>query len=222
MRIADLLPEERPREKAIKKGINSLSDAELLAILLGKGVKGKNVLELSNELLSSYGSLSSLAETPFHSLLEHKGISSSKALLLLASFELGKRAAMGEMDECYLPQEIYCRYKEKMRGERREHLFLLIYWKRGKLKKEEEIASGSEDALSMGEMPILRRVLEEKGEQFVLIHNHPSGIALPSRGDISFTLSLAGKASSLGLTLIDHLIIGENEYYSFLERHPGF
>lgn len=218
MRIADLPSGERPREKAIKRGISSLSDAELIALILGNGVKGKNVLELSNELLSSYGSLASLGETPYASLLEHKGISSTKALLLLASFEMGKRAAMGEATGRYNPKEIYARYKELMRGERREHCHLLIYWKRGKLKKEEEIASGDTDSLTVGEMPIIRRVLEEKGEEFVIIHNHPSGTALPSQEDIAFTLSLAGKASSLGLRMLDHLIVGDNDYYSFSER----
>lgn len=218
MRIADLPLSERPREKALEKGLKSLSDAELLALLIGQGVKGDSALEIARRLLVSYPSLKAMTDISPSLFAENRGISLCKGLLLAAAFEIGHRVSIASIEDRYVPEEVYQRFSGILSGKRNESLYLLIYGKKGHLIKEKEIAVGSYTGVMSDGGIILSSVLEVKGLSFVIIHNHPSGNSSPSNEDRAFTICLAHNASYLGLALLDHLIIGEGEYYSFLEH----
>lgn len=222
MRIADLPISERPREKALQKGLAGLSDAELLALLIGQGVKGDSALEIANRLLASYSSLYAMTNASVQLLSETRGISTKKALLLSAAFEIGKRVASFRKEErYYVPREVAARYMAIYKGSSNESLYLLVYGNKGRLLLEKEIAIGGIKGVESDEGTVLSSVLGVKGKGFILVHNHPSGEAYPSVEDRTFTLSLAHTASRLGLRLLDHLIIGEEEYYSFLEHRES-
>lgn len=218
MRIADLPLSERPREKALEKGLRSLSDAELLALVIGKGVKGDSALEIARRLLVSYPSLAAMSNISPALFTENRGISLCKALILSAAFEIGRRASAASIQDRYIPEDAFNHFSGVCGGSKFESLYLLIYGKKGRLIEEKQIAIGGYDAVVSENGIILSSVLEVKGHSFVLVHNHPSGNASPSRNDRAFTLSLAHHAAALGIVFLDHLIIGEEEYYSFLEH----
>jgi DNA repair protein RadC len=219
MKIALLPPESRPREKARREGIASLSDEEVLALILSRGVKGASALDLAREILARYGSFSSLGAAPSESLMEIKGIKEAKALEIAALFEVARRAAKEAPQSQDSPaEELYEHYHLSLEDEIGEKGLLLLYDRRGRFLKEKILFAGNENRLSASPKLVLSEALSSRASSFVFLHNHPSGNPYPSPDDFSFTSSLEKKASDLSLHFRDHIIVAEGRFFSFREN----
>ena len=216
MKIADLPLDDRPREKAFALGIGALTDAELLALILGKGSPGHSALETAFSMISRFGDLSGLSEATLAQLCVYPGVKAVKGISLLAVFELAKRIhTVRGASLPYRPDELA---KSLSAVGEHESLFLIAMDGRGKMKTRQRLDQGGEDFLSLHPKDVLSSMIQSKYRRFVLVHHHPSGQALPSKEDIAFTSKLREEALSLNLLLFDHLIIAEDGYYSFGEN----
>ncbi|MBQ9457624.1 MAG: DNA repair protein RadC [Bacilli bacterium] len=217
MKIADLPLDDRPREKAYALGIASLTDAELLALILGKGSPGHSALEIAYALLHDFGSLSSIAEIRMETLCAYPGVKQVKALRFEAVFEIAKRIRGKRGGQsAYRPDEIASVFAKEA-GEV-ETLFLLSLDGMGKVKTQQRIGVGGDDLLLAKPKDILAKMIQSKYKRFVLVHTHPSGNALPSKEDLAFTSKLREESLSLGFRLVDHLVVADGNYYSFTEN----
>ncbi len=211
MKMAELPPLSRPREKGLTQGVSSLDDSELLALLLGNGTKGMSALEIGHTLLSESGGLLPLSSWSIFEFSKIKGLGKAKALTLLAALELGKRMQRENVQgKAYSPSDLYSLYKER----KEEALLLLCLDGHGRMKKEIVLYQGTKHSLLVSSSAILEKMEHEGYPSFALVHNHPSGIPLPSKEDMAFTSKIAKEAPS---ALKDHLIVGKDGYFSFLE-----
>jgi len=219
MKLALLPKQSLPREKARREGISSLSDEEVLTLILSGGVAGASALDLARELLSRYGSFSSLGAAPNESLMEIKGIKKAKALAIAAVFEVARRAAKEVPQSQDSPaEELFQHYHLSLEDEVGEKGLVLLYDRRGRFLKEKILFAGNEDRLSTSPKLVLSEALSSKASSFVFLHNHPSGNPYPSAEDFSFTSSLERKASDLSLRFRDHIIVADRRFFSFREN----
>ena len=207
------LPEsERPYERFQILGAEALSDAELLAIILKTGTKDYTALDLARDLLSEcQGNLLNLYEIGYEQLLERRGIGPVKATQLKAIAELSKRIARtgrGYHLSMNCPSSIADYYMEELRH-RREEAFIAAFF---------VIATGSISYAYVSPMELFRKALLRNAVMIVILHNHPSGDPTPSTEDKKLTEQIRAGASVLGLTLADHIVIGDQQYFSFREN----
>lgn len=209
---------DRPREKALRYGINSLSDSELLSLLLNKGYRGFNILEMSTTLLSKYGGLVGLLNVPISELKKNKGIKNVGALKIAIIGEFYKRVSEKKnsiqdvkIDSTYL----YNKYKDRFCNAAQEFMILIILNRKKAIIYETILYKGSRSFLKYSFADIYKELAKFDGYSFYLIHNHPSGDCSPSEEDILSTLEIKEESRRSHIHLIDHLIIGDNCYYSF-------
>ena len=220
MKIRELPREIRPREKALHYGIESLSDEELLALLIASGVKGCSAMDISRDLLTTYLTLSSLANANLSSLEEHFGLSKITALKLMATFEFHNRLNSPLYQHRYLigsSQDLYERYRY-LENFTQEVLAIVMINKKKEIIKEKILYRGTNNDLSISPKEICLEIISSRCSQFVLIHNHPDGSTNPSEEDIYATEVIKKTADSLQIRLFDHLIIYPGGYYSFNEK----
>ena len=222
MKISELTPTERPREKLLTHGPATLSTAELLAILLRTGTPQENVLDLSHRLLAETdGRLLKLYNLPLDALCAIRGIKRDKAATLMAAFELGRRV----VDEEYaLPQEplntpaaVYKLMLPQRKGKTYEECWILMVNKAQRLIEKRLMTRGGSNATVIDIKDILKAALDCKAQGLILVHNHPSGDPRPGAGDIAETNALQKAAHSMELTLLDHVIVCDDAYYSFTD-----
>ena len=215
-KVQELPKYERPREKAKRFGIESLSNEELLALILATGTKDVPVLDLSHQLLADSHGLVNLFQKDYESLLDVKGIGPSKALLLSACFELSKRYDNSRYtEERTSTSQLYHRYLSRLRSSGKELMVLVITNKKGKIVHEATMYQGSDVKVDFSVKEIIRKVLVHSGKYFYLLHNHPSGNCNPSPVDLSTTLKVIEESKKVNIELIDHIIIGDNGYWSY-------
>ncbi len=215
-KIQDLPKYDRPREKARRFGIDKLSNEELIALLLGTGTKELSVMDLSHQLLDESHGLVNLFTKPYTALLSVHGIGPGKALILSACFELSKRYdASMHLEEKINSDILYQRYMRKLRLSDKELFIIVIVNRSGKIIHEETLYKGTDKRVECSPEEIIRKVIIHGGDGFYLIHNHPSGVADPSTLDLSSTLQIASEANKMHISLLDHLIIGGNGYWSY-------
>ena len=220
MKIKELPREIRPREKAEHFGIESLSDEELLALIIGSGVKGCSAMDISRDLLTTYLTLSSLSKSNLSSLEEHFGLSKITALKLLATFEFHNRLNSPLYQHRYLvgsSQDIYERYRY-LENFTQEVLAVVLLNKKKEIIKEKILYRGTNNDLSISPKEICLEIISSRCSQFILIHNHPDGSINPSEDDIYATEVIKSTVESLQIKLLDHLIIYPGGYYSFKEK----
>lgn len=218
-KIKDLPKYDRPREKAIRFGIETLSTEELLALILGFGTKDIPVLELAHSLMRDSNGLFNLFSKSFESLLEFKGIGKGKALLLSACFELSKRydaSRFMEDDIVDIPM-LYQRYAPRLRGLNKEVFIIIILNSKQKIIHEETFYKGGEERVDCSPLEIIKKVILHGGKSFYIMHNHPSGNCLPSVQDVDLTTDIITRSYQVRIKMIDHIIIGGDAYYSFNE-----
>ena len=219
MGIKELPKLDQPRAKATHYGLSSLSDIELLTLLIGNGYKGISALEISTSLLTNFKGLLNLSNATLSELKEVKGIKEAKAISLLAIFEFHKRLSIKvqeeEVDEEIDSEYLYNKYKDSLLASHQENLVIVILNKYRKIIFEKTLYIGTENNVAFSYKDIWRELLVHKGRSFYWIHNHPGGKATPSREDTIFTSELFLESKRIKIPLIDHLIIGENGYYSF-------
>jgi DNA repair protein RadC len=223
MKIKDLFLDERPRERLLENGAGSLSDVELLAVLLRTGNQQQNAMELARSLLeSSDGKIEDLGSKSIENLLQLNGIGPAKAATLAACFELGKRSAVRKVDTKHKsitsPANVYRLMAPDMRALDHEECWVLYLNRVNHLICKEMMSSGGMDSTVIDSKAIIRRALEKKASGVILVHNHPSGSPLPGVADIEQTRNLKRALSTCDISLIDHLIVAKGSYYSFADE----
>ena len=223
MRMKELCNDERPREKLLEKGPEALSNAELIAIMLRTGTGKMNAIDLGRELLrSGGGTLNSVAAMPLECLCALDGIGPGKAATVVAAFELGRRAfsedALDGMRTISDPRTVYHLMIPHMKGLDHEECWVLFLNRANILIGKEKMTSGGLEATVIDCKMIVRRALERKASSVILVHNHPSGNAMPGTADITQTGILKKALATCELCLTDHVIIADKEYYSFADE----
>lgn len=223
MRLKDLCADELPREKMLDKGADALSNVELLAILLRTGRGGQNVIDMARELLKSGdGTLAGLAEMSIEKLCSINGIGPGKAVGIAAAFELGRRAALksalDSASELTSARKVFSIMQPLTRDLDHEECWVLFLNKACRLIAKEQISSGGLDSTVIDNRMIIRKAMDKKATSVILVHNHPSGSAMPSAADIQQTSSLNRALKMCDISLIDHVIIARDSFYSFSDE----
>lgn len=223
MRLKELCYDERPREKMLDKGASSLSNAELLAILLRTGTGKRNVIEVARELLKEGGGkLTHVMNMMPHKLCEIDGIGPSKAVTIAAAFELGKRIATEPVVDRKVsitnPMSVYRLMIPELRGLDHEECWGIFLNRANYVICKERFSSGGIDSTVIDIKTIARKALEYKATALILIHNHPSGNPLPGTNDIRETGNLKKALGTCGISLTDHVIVAEDSFYSFADE----
>ena len=216
--IADLPIDERPRERMLTHGAPSLSDAELLAILLGSGVPGKNAIALARELLPD--GFNSLARSDAEQLSKRNGIGMAKATRILSAFEIARRIAKhAPGDPPHFDANIFGRgLIARSRALRQEHLGALFLDARRRILREREIYVGTAFKAFVSTRDVVRFALDANAIGVVLYHNHPSGDPSPSDEDLKYTRRMGESLRMIDIQLIDHVIAGANGFTSLKQR----
>ncbi|MEO8432949.1 MAG: DNA repair protein RadC [Acidobacteriota bacterium] len=221
LRIRDLPSEERPRERLSRLGAAALSNEELLSLLLQSGTRGASSLDRARSLLAAHGGLVALAGLSGGELRRERGIKCARAAVIEAAFELGRRlgtetlAARDLFHEPSLVKEYLRRARGDGAQERTGALF--VNARNRLLKDDPDIYRGTLDRAVVEPREILKRALLANAAGVILYHNHPSGDPAPSREDREFTRRLAAAAESVGIRLLDHIVVGRSGCVSFRE-----
>ena len=219
--IKEMATDERPREKATRHGIKSLSDTELMAIIFSTGLKGKSVIELSREILTDNdGHLSNVARLTVAEMLKrYKGIGPAKAITLLAALELGSRsaAAAAKIDNPTVSSSEIAYRLMKHHFERLDHeeFWVLLLSQAGKPVREVKIGQGGVTGTAVDVKLILRAAIDNLASAIILFHNHPSGNLKPSPQDDALTHKIKEAAKLIDTRVHDHIIVTDGGYYSF-------
>jgi DNA repair protein RadC len=216
--IRDMARDERPRERMIMHGAQTLSNAELLALFIGCGKPGKNALDIARELLSE--GMTRLARRELTALAKVPGIGVAKAARILAAFEFARRVASGEPEEPpdFDHYSIGAKLVKDYGRMNQERLGAIVLDARHRVLKQRELFIGTINNALVSTGDILRFVLLENGCAVVVYHNHPSGTCVPSAEDESFTDKLRYSLSTADIELVDHLIIGAHGYFSMKQK----
>ena len=223
--FSSLPQEDRPYERCIRHGVQSLSNRDLLAVILRTGAKGRNVLELAGDLLKlvpEREGFTGIRRLSLDELSNVKGIGKVKAVQLKCLLEIARRMAREEAGEgTYFasPSAVANYYMEDLRHEEQEVLLLLMLNQRGRLIKERYMFKGTVNASVISPREIFVEALASRAVQIILLHNHPSGDASPSQEDLNVTRRIKEAGQLLGIALTDHIIIGEHAYVSLREEH---
>lgn len=221
MSITDWPEDQRPRERLIKLGAAALSDAELLAVFLRVGVKGKSAVELGHEMLSHFGSLQGLFSAPMGSFSLIHGLGPAKYAQLQAVLELANRALAEQLKEnCTLnsPQAVK-HYLQLLIGNKSFETFVVLFLDvKNRLIQSEELFRGSLTRASVYPREIVKRALHHNCAAVILAHNHPSGNTEPSNSDIELTNELNKALSLVDIKVLDHIVVAGNQAHSFAEH----
>ena len=224
LRISDMAETNKPCEKAVQYGIQSLSDAELLAVILRSGTREANVVHLAEEILSFHPlhkGLTCLNYLSFREMTEIPGIGKVKAVQLQAVAELSRRMARErtrELVQMNHPYTIAEYFREEVRYLQKERLYALFFNSANCLLRDVMISEGSVNQSVASPREVFVEALRCEAVSFVLLHNHPSGSTEPSSDDIRITDQFRQVGDLLGIRMLDHIIIGGSEYLSFNER----
>ncbi|MFE3972829.1 MULTISPECIES: DNA repair protein RadC [unclassified Peribacillus] len=221
MLMRDYPKEERPRERFLQDGPQSLSNQELLALLLRTGSKEESVLQLSGRLINSFKGLRLLKEASVEELTVIKGIGEAKAIQILASVELGRRInKLNDQDRYVIrsPEDgaNYC--MEEMRFLSQEHFVCLYLNTKNQVLQKTTVFIGSLNASIVHPREVFKEAFRRSAASIICLHNHPSGDPSPSREDIEVTKRLVECGKIIGIEVLDHIIIGEHKYVSLKEK----
>ncbi len=220
-RVAEWPVEDRPREKLASRGVEVLSDAELLAILLRVGSRGESVVALSQRLLAHFGGLRGLCGVRIPELSGLSGVGMAKGAVLLAAFELGRRAAVLRDDgDLFVGSGsvVYDLLGPRLRDARRESFWVLLLNQRHKLLKSEKISEGSLTMTLVHPREAFLPAVRESAAAVIFVHNHPSGDPEPSVDDYNLTVRLIECGDLLGIRVLDHIVLGDHAFVSLKDR----
>ena len=222
--IKDLAACERPYEKAIANGIETLTDAELLAVILRTGTNNTSSIDLANRILNAHSihkGLNGLFYMKRKDLLAIKGVGDTKATQLLALTELSRRINESRLKQSISysePKTIAEYYMEKCKYFTKERVYIMLFSNAHTLIKEIMLSEGTVSSSSISPREIFIEALHYEAVNFVLVHNHPSGLPEPSSADISITLKIREAGRIMDINLSDHIIVGNGSYVSLFER----
>lgn len=222
IRIFELAEEDRPREKLLLKGKATLSDAELIAILIGTGTASCSAVDLARMLLASVGNnLGAVARMSVSDLCRFKGIGEAKAISIISALELGRRRKEQEPPKFLKitgSRQIYELMRPDLHDESVEQVYLLLLNRTNGLIKKERVSQGGISASVVDPKVVFRFALEQGAHSLILIHNHPSGNLQPSESDKRLTQRLQKIGKELEILLLDHLIYTDQGYFSFADE----
>ena len=220
MKIKDIPWYNRPGGRLKKKGASHLSDAELLAIILGRGNKEENAIDLSNRVLGNYN---------FHKLsdlelpeLEKEFKNEVKAMKITAMYEIFKRTnrlhKKGFNKKIGNAEDVFNYYVDELQDKKKEHFYALLLDTKNRIISEELVSVGILDASIIHPREVFKSAIKASSNSIILVHNHPSGDCTPSNEDKEVTKILENAGDLLGISVLDHIIIGKENYYSFKEN----
>jgi len=222
MKIMQMSLEDRPREKMIEKGPGALSTSELLAIVLRTGTKDKNAIETARELMNlCENKLASLWSKSVEELTVLPGIGQTKAITVSAVMELCRRAyeeAAPSGEPVSTPLQVYNIMLPRLKGLDHEECWVLLLDKGNRCSFKERITSGSGFSTVFDTRQVIKRAIDKQACAMIIVHNHPGGSPIPSSADIEETRKLQYAVRPFNITLIDHVIVAGDSYYSFSEE----
>lgn len=220
--IKNWAEEDRPREKLLLKGRHVLTDAELIAILIGSGTKKESAVELSKRILAQYGNnLNEVAKLSVQDLMKFKGIGEAKAISIVSALELGRRRKPDETskrDKIISSKDIFDLMRADFQDLPHEEFHILLLNRTNIVIRKEKISTGGISATVVDPKLIFKSALEHRASSLVLSHNHPSGNLKPSNEDISLTKNIKEAGMLLQIPVLDHLIISDTTYFSFADE----
>lgn len=219
--IKEMPSETRPRERMLAQGAEALSNEELLAILLRTGRKDLSVIELSKNVLYHLESIEDLKRLSVEELLLIKGIKVAKATTVCAAIELGKRLARAtpaKKKSIRSPRDVYDLLADDIAHFEQEHFISLFLNTKSQLIKKEIVFKGTINQTLIHPREIFRQAIRLSAAAILFAHNHPTGDSAPSRADLNATETLVESGAMMGIDVVDHIIIGKQEYYSIKER----
>ena len=220
MTIQDMTLEERPREKMILNGAGSLTDAELLAILIRTGTKQFNAIQLGKAIIEKADNIRYLQNITIEELESINGIGKTKAVQIKAALELGNRIASYKPAKYKIknPWDIYKYYMESLRYQYKEIFKVVLLNTKNEILTDVDISMGTLNSSLVHPREVFREAIRRSSNKIILLHNHPSGNAEPSKEDKSVTNRLKECGELIGIEVIDHIIIGDGIYFSFKEN----
>ena len=222
LKITDWAVEDRPREKLYQKGTSSLSDAELLAILIGSGTKSRSAVDLGRELLSmADNNLNSLGKLSISDLTKIRGIGNARAVTIAAALELGRRRKLAEMPE--MPQikcsrDVFDLVTPVLSDLSHEEFWILFLNRSNKVINRMKLSQGGISGTVTDVRMIMKKAIENLASGIIVCHNHPSGNLSPSESDTRITQKIKEAGNLMDIQLLDHLIISDKDYYSFADN----
>lgn len=222
VKIKDIPKEERPRERLLSLGVDKLSNEELLAILLKSGSKKESAKDLANKLLQQVGSINKLSAINYPTLVHIKGIGTAKACTILTAIEIGKRVRqdVSSLNNIQITNsEIVFQYFNNLFYDKKQEYFYCVYLdNRKKVIDVKLLFIGTINQSLVHPREVFKEALLLSASGIICIHNHPSGSIIPSKEDLELTKRLINIGLLMGIVIVDHLIIGNNKYYSFMEN----
>ena len=217
--------DERPRERLLRYGAEAISSAELVAIVLGSGMRGKSVLQLSQELVSHFGSVQAIGQATVEELQEIKGMGEAKAIQIKAAIGLGIKAAATAVPPRYRignPTHAYHLVKEELEAANKELFVVILQDAKGCLIRYEVVSIGTLSDVQVHPREVFHPAIRHKAASVVVAHNHPSGDLEPSQDDLTLTKQLVAAGSLLEIPVRDHLIVGKGRYLSLRQHGASF
>lgn len=222
MKVKELPIDDRPREKLALRGVQSLSDAELIAILLRTGTKGKSVIQVAQELIQKAGGLNNLTSQTSESIRKHRGIGKDKTATLLAAFEIGRRAdsqkKLFSLKKITSPGDIAEIFIPVLRDKIKEEFYVVCLNTANKISKVELISVGNLNSSVVHPREVFKVAIENNSANIILLHNHPSGNSEPSNEDIALTRQMVEAGKIINILVFDHIIIAGNKFTSLVEK----
>jgi len=222
LKIKDWALEDRPREKLLTKGISSLSDAELIAILIGSGNKEVTAVELSMKILNSVNNnLNNLGKLTVEELKANKGIGEAKAISIVAALELGRRRKLADIvnkKKITGSKDVFEIFHPLLADLPHEEFWILLLNRSNRIIDKSKSSQGGISGTVIDVRMILKYAIEKLASAIILCHNHPSGNLKPSDADIKITKKLKDASKFMDIKMLDHIVIGDNSYYSFSDE----
>lgn len=218
--IHDLPITERPRERLQKLGSEALSSQELLALILGRGIRGESVMVTAQRILSAFGNVKNISQASLEELSSIRGIGPAKAAQLKASFELAKRKeeVSGENISIKTSKDVLKLVRPRLKDKKKEHFLVLSIDTRSTLIRMGNISIGTLDANLVHPREVFKEAIQSLASSIILVHNHPSGNPEPSDADIEITKRIVKTGGVIGIDILDHIIIAKDRFYSFKEK----
>jgi DNA repair protein RadC len=219
--ISDWPAGERPREKLLTRGAQSLSDAELLAIFLRTGIPGKSAVDVARDMINVFGSLKAILTASCNDFCEIPGLGPGKYVLLQAVTELAQRCLQEKMlrEDVFANSGVTRRFVQSKLSRRGREVFLCLFLdNQNRLIAHEELFLGTIDGASVHPREVVKQALYHNAAALIFAHNHPSGVAEPSQADISITKRLVDVMKLVDVRIIDHMIVSVDDTYSFAEH----
>ena len=223
--IKEWAEEDRPREKLVARGKSNLTSAELLAILIGSGNTKESALDLSKKILERAGSLRELGRKEKSFYLQFKGIGIVKAVTIIAALELGVRRQIEKKKKEVIircSKDVYELTGPPLENLTHEEFWVLSLNRKNQVLSKDRIGQGGMHQVIVDPKIVFKTALNNKATQIILIHNHPSGQITPSEQDKNITSKLVKASYLLEIPVLDHVIIGHNDYYSFADSIPEY